>query len=215
MGKRWKMVSAWMAGLGLIVCLASCSQLDAVQAAKTIHAYLPVVMGLAGDAAAIAGTLDPEAASAMGAVSTRVQTDLQELETVSGAYATAPSADGWASLGAAVDTLVKEADQGLLAALAIKDAASQAKAKAALSAVDAAVHVLDGYLMAARGPLQAQASGAQGRVKPPSVARYWSQADWQRVERAFGGGFARQGFDEQSLAAKNRELQAAETSLGF
>ena len=162
MGKRWKMVSAWMAGLGLIVCLASCSQLDAVQAAKTIHAYLPVVMGLAGDAAAIAGTLDPEAASAMGAASTRVQTDLQELETVSGAYATAPSADGWASLGAAVDTLVKEADQGLLAALAIKDAASQAKAKAALSAVDAAVHVLDGYLMAARGPAAGAGLGGAG-----------------------------------------------------
>jgi hypothetical protein len=187
MRKRWKMTLAWLAAMGLSVCLASCSQLDAVKAASTIHAYLPVVMGLAGDAVAMAETVDPAVAPALRAVSAKVQTDLQELETVSGAYAAAPTSDGWASLGATVDTLVNEADQGLLAALAIKDPASQAKAKAALSALDAAVHVLDGYLLAARTPAQVQAAAAQRTVKLESVVRCWSRQDWQRVERAFDG----------------------------
>jgi hypothetical protein len=180
------MALAGLAAMGVSVGLAGCSQMDAVKAASTIHAYLPVVVGLAGDAAAMAETLDPAAAPAVRAVSAKAQADLQELETVSGAYAAAPSADGWAKLSAAVDTLVNEADQGLLAALAIKDPASQAKAKAALSALDAAVHVLDGYLLAARSPAQAQTAAALRTVKLKSVVRYWGAQDWQRVEQAFG-----------------------------
>jgi len=200
MRERWKVALAGLAAVGLCICLASCSQMDAVKAASTIHAYLPVVLGLAGDAAAMAPTLDPAAAPAVRAVSAKVQVDLQELETVSGAYAAAPSSDGWARLGATVDALVNEADQGLLAALAIKDPASQTKAKAALSALDAAVHVLDGYLMAARSPAQAQTASSQRVVKLQSVVRYWGPQDWQRVERASGG---REG------------LASMETGLGF
>ena len=187
MQKRWKTAAALLAAMGLSICLASCSQMDAVKAASTIHAYLPVVVGLAGDASAMAGALDPAAAPALRALSAKVETDLQALESVSGAYAAAPSADGWARLGAAMDGLVNEADQGLLAALAIRDPASQTKAKAALSALDAAVHILDGYLMAARTPAQAANAAAQRTVKLQSVVRYWGQADRQRVERAFGG----------------------------
>ena len=197
MAKRWKMAAAWAAAMGLGICLVGCSQVDAVKAANTIHAYLPVVMGLAADAAAVAETLDPSAAPIVQTVSAKVQADLQTLEAVSGAYAASPTADGWASVGAAVDSLVNEADHGLLAALAIKDPASQAKAKAALSALDAAVHVLDGYLTAARGPAQTQS--ATLRARP--VARYWTRQDWQRVEVAFGG--------------RGRELQAAEMGRGF
>ncbi len=201
MEKRWKMMPALLAAMGLSVCLVGCSQADAVKAASTIHAYLPVVTGLASDAVAVAEAIDPAAAPALQALSTKVQTELQELETVSGAYAAAPSSGGWASLGAAVDALVNDADQGLMAALAIKDAASQAKAKAALSALDAAVHVLDGYLLAARSPAQAQSAAAQRTVKLQSMTGYWNRQDWQRVERAFGG--------------RGEELQAAEMSLGF
>ncbi len=201
MTKRWKMTVALLAAMGLSVCLVGCSQADAMKAASTIHAYLPVVTGLADDALAVAEGIDPAAAPTLQALSAKVQTDLQGLETVSGAYVAAPSSDGWASLGAAVDSLVNDADQGLLAALAIKDPASQAKAKAALSAVDAAVHVLDGYLMAARSPAQTQTAAAQRTVKLQSVARCWSGQDWQRVERASGG--------------RGEELEAAEMRLGF
>ncbi len=201
MEKRWKTMPALLAAMGLSICLVGCSQADAVKAASTIHAYLPVVTGLAGDAVAVAEAIDPSAAAVLQALSAKVQTDLQELETVSGAYAAAPSSGGWASLGATMDALVNDADQGLLAALAIKDPASLAKAKAALSAVDAAVHVLDGYLLAARSPAQAQSSAAQRTVKLQSVTRCWSRQDRQRVERAFGG--------------RGEELQAAEMSLGF
>ncbi len=201
MDKRWKMALALLAAIGLTVCLVGCSAADAVKAASTIHAYLPVVAGLAGDAVAVAGTIDPAAAPALRSLSAKVQTDLQELETVSGSYAASPSAGGWANLGAAVDGLVNDADQGLLAALAIKDPASQAKAKAALSALDAAVHVLDGYLQAARTPAETQAAALQRTVKLQTVAREWNRLDWQRVERAFGG--------------RGEALQVAEMSLGF
>lgn len=201
MEKRWKIVSALLAAIGLSVCLVGCSQADTVKAASTIHAYLPVVTELADDAVAVAGAIDPAAAPALQALSAKVQTDLQALEAVSGAYAAAPSSSVWASLGAAVDALVNDANQGLLAALAIKDPASQVKAKAALSALDAAVHVLDGYLLGARSPAQAKTAAAQRTVKLQSITRYWNRQDWQRVEQAFGG--------------RGEELQAAEMSLGF
>jgi hypothetical protein len=93
----------------------------------------------------------------------------------------------------------------LLAALSIKDPASQAKAKLALSALDAAMHVVDGYLMAARTPVEAKAvaesRSANQAVKLQSVVRYWSATDWQRVELAFGG--------------RGRDLADAGMRLGF
>jgi len=129
-------------------------------------------------------------------------------------------------LGAVVDALVSDADEGLLAALEIKNPASQAKAEVALSALDAAVHVVDGYLMAVRTPdelkaaaenraaiqdtekLEAGKSGAekpgtetQGAVKLRTVARYWNSKDWERVEQAFG--------------ARGEELLGAEMRSGF
>ncbi len=192
---------AVLAAMGLSICMMGCSQADAVKAASTIQAYLPVVAGLAGDAVVVAEAIDPAGAAGLQSLSAKVQTDLQELEAVSGAYASAPSADGWTKLGAVMDTLVNDADQGLLAALAIKDPVSQAKAKAALSAVDAAVHVLDGYLLAARSPAQTQTAAAQRTEKLQSIVRCWSGQDRERVERAFG--------------RRGEELQAAATSLGF
>jgi len=194
MRKRWKQWLALLAGIGLAVCMAGCSQVDAVKAASTIHAYLPAVMALANDAAAIAAALDPAEAPTMQALSTKVQAELQELEVVSGAYAAAPSSDGWMKLGAAVDALVSDADKGLLAAMAIKNPASQAKAQVALSALDAAIHVVDGYLMAARTPDAVKAvaesrsanRSADQTVRLQSVVRYWSVNDWQRVDLAFG-----------------------------
>jgi hypothetical protein len=190
-----------LAAIGLASCLFGCSQNDAVKAATLIHAYLPAVMGLASDASAVLGGLDPAEAGAMQALSAKVQTELQELETVSGAYAAAPTSDGWSKMGAVVDSLVTDADQGLLASLAIKNPASQAKAKVALSALDAAMHVVDGYLMTARSPAEATAAASQRAVKLQSVVRYWSPQDVQRVEQAFG--------------ARAEDLADAETRLGF
>jgi hypothetical protein len=158
-------------------------------------------MGLANDAMAITGAIDPADGSMLQALSAKVQTELQELESVSGAYAAAPSADGWTRMGAVVDALVSDADAGLLASLAIKNPESQAKAKIALSALDAAMHVVDGYMMVARTPQEAKAVAAKRAVKVQSVVRYWSPQDWQRVEQAFG--------------ARSEALADAETRLGF
>lgn len=201
MGKKWTLMGALLAAIGLAGCLAGCSQGDAVKAASVIHGYLPAVMALANDAATVAGVMDPAAAPILQAVSAKVQSGLQELETVSSAYAASPSTDGWTKLGTVVDTLVTDADQGLLAAVAIKDSASQSKAKVALSALDAAVHVVDGYLMSARTPAEVQAAAAQRTVKLQSVVRYWNPTDRQRVEQAFG--------------ARSEDLYGAEMRLGF
>jgi hypothetical protein len=205
MGKRWKRALGVLVVIGMAACLAGCSQTDAVKAASMIHAYLPAVVVLANDAAATAEGVDPAEAGAIQALSAKVQAELQELELVSGAYAAAPSSDGWMKLGVVVDALVSDADQGLLAVLAIKNPASQVKAKLALSALDAAVHVVDGYLMTARTPVEAKAvaesRSASQAVKLESVARYWSTTDWQRVELAFGG--------------RGRDLADAGMRLGF
>jgi len=201
MRKRWMMALAGMAALGLVACLDGCSQADAVKAASTIHGYLPTVMGLASDAAATLEALDPSDVQEVQAVNSKVQVELQELESVSGAYAAAPTAEGWTSLQSVVDSLVSDADQGLLAALAIKNPQSQAQVKAAMSALDAVVHVLDGYLMAARSPDEVKAAAANRSVKVQSVVRYWSQGDWQRVEQAFG--------------TKGEALAGVEMQLGF
>lgn len=185
MGKRWKLAGVALAAMGLM-CLAGCTQADAVKAASMISAYLPTVSGLVNDAVSIASGLDPAGATTMQAVNAKIQTDLAAVGTVSSAYAASPSGSAWTSLGAAVDALVTDADQGLLAVLAIKDPNSQAEAKAALSAVDAAVHVVDGYLLAARTPDEAQAAAAQRTVKVQAVVRYWSPQDCERVEQALG-----------------------------
>ena len=199
MNKRWML--AMVAAVGLTVGMTGCSQADAVKAASTIHAYLPIVMGLANDATAIAAGIDASDGVQIFAVGARVQSELQELESVSGAYAAGPSSDGWVKLQAVVDQLVSDADAGLMAALEIKNPASQAKAKVALSALDAAIHVVDGYLMSARTPAEAQAAAAQRTVKLPSVVRYWSPADWQRADERCGG--------------RGVELERAEMALGF
>lgn len=206
MGKRWMPGLALLAALGLAVGLASCSQGDAVKAASTIHAYLPTVMALAGNATTMAAALDPAEAAGLQALSAKVQTELEELDTVSGAYAAAPSADGWTRMSSVVDALMSDADQGLMAALAIKNPASQAEAKVALSALDAAIHVVDGYMMAARTPQQAKVVAEQrearpGAVKLQNVVRYWSPRDRQTVAQAFG--------------VQGEDLPAAEMSWGF
>jgi hypothetical protein len=198
MGKRWML---GMLTLGLAVGMTGCSQADAVKAASTIHSYLPIVMGLANDATAIAAGIDASDGAQIMTVGARVQSELQELESVSGAYAAGPSSDGWTKLQAVVDQLVSDADAGLMAALEIKNPASQAKAKIALSALDAAIHVVDGYLMSARTPAEAQAAAAQRTVKLQSVVRYWSPADWQRVDERSGG--------------RGAELAEAEMAFGF
>jgi hypothetical protein len=183
---------AWMAlALALSLAWASvgCSSADAVKAATEVHTYLPVVSGLAQDALAIAAGLDPSNAALIGQVSSKVQGDLTELENLSGAYISNPTGNGWTQLLAVVDQMVNDADNGLLSALAIKDPTSRAEAKVALSALDAAIHVLDGYLATARTPAQVQASAAARTVKVSAVTGIWNEADRERVEAALGKKF--------------------------
>ena len=184
MRKKWMTALALVASLCIAMGLEGCSRTDTVTAATTLHSYLPVVIGLANDASAIASTIDPAEAKAIQAVNAKIQSELGELASLSAAYIASPSSDGWTKLGTMVDELVSDADGGLLSALAIKNVESQAKAKLALSALDAAVHVLDGYVMAARTPAEVQATAAQRAVKLQSVVRYWTVQDWERVEQA-------------------------------
>ncbi len=173
--------------LGVAACLEGCSQVDPVGAAKAIHAYMPTVSGLAEVAAAVAEALDPVEDEAIRAVSGRVRAELVELDAVSVAYASAPTVDGWTRLTAAVDRLVNDADAALMAASGIKNAESQARARIALSALDAAVHVVDGYVAAARSEAEAKAVAAGRAVKLEVVTREWNANDWERVEAARAG----------------------------
>jgi len=184
--KRRAAVAA-VAALALALCASGCSQAEAVKAAKMIHTYVPAVMALANDAAAIAEALAPGDAAVVRVWNTRIQSDLQVLGEASGAYVAEPSGEGWARVGAAMDSLVANADRGLLAAMAIKNPESQTRAKAALSALNAAVHVLDGFLLTARTPTEVQAAAAARTVKLEQVSRYWSPRDWRRVDAAFAG----------------------------
>ena len=184
MAKRWMLALA--AAMGLAGCTVGCSQVDAVKAASTIHAYLPTVMALANEVAAIAAGVDATEATQIQSVSAKVQAELQELESASGAYAASPTSGGWLKVGAVVDQLVSDADAGLMAALEIKNPASQAKAKIALSALDAAIHIVDGYLTAAQAPSAQTAAAERRAVKLAQVTPYWSAADWARVEKASG-----------------------------
>lgn len=154
-------ILALAGAMALALCLAGCTQADTVKAANAIHAYLPSVMVLAQDAATVIEGVDPSEAAKVKSVSAQVQNDLTELETVSGAYASSPSSDEWVRLGAVVDALVSDSDQGLMAAAEIKNPESQAKVKMAMSALDAAVHAVDGYLLTARTPEEAQAAVAK------------------------------------------------------
>jgi len=193
MAKRWMLALA--AAMGLAGCTVGCSQVDAVKAASTIHAYLPTVMALANEVAAIAAGVDAAEATQIQSVSAKVQAELQELESASGAYAAGPTSSGWLKLSAVVDQLVSDADAGLMAALEIKNPASQAKAKIALSALDAAIHIVDGYLAEAQtaaatgnvaSPLPSTGAGSAAMARASRVTPYWSASDRARVEKAFG-----------------------------
>jgi len=176
-----------VAALALALCAGGCSQAEAVKAAKMIHTYVPTVMALANDAAAIAEALAPGDAAVVREWNTRIQSDLQVLGETSGAYVAEPSGEGWARVGAAMDSLVANADRGLLAAMAIKNPESEVRAKVVLSALNAAVHVLDGFLLTARTPTEVQDAAAARMVKLEQVSRYWSPQDWRRVDAAFAG----------------------------
>ncbi len=176
-----------MLAVALMSSAMSCAAGEAMQAAKSIAAYLPVVTALANDAAVVAEAIDADDASLIQQVNAKVQVELKELAQVSAAYVASPSTDNWMKLGAVVDQLVNDAYQGLLAAAGIKNAESQVRAKIALSALDAAVHVLDGYLAVARTPVQTQAAVAARKVKLQVVSVAWSVADWQRVNQREGG----------------------------
>ncbi|MDR3765285.1 MAG: hypothetical protein P4M01_14450 [Acidobacteriota bacterium] len=184
-----KKVAVWGLAMGMALMLgaASCSAGDAVTAAQKISAYLPAVTALANDAALVAEAFDAADAALIQQVSTQVQTELTELSKVCAAYVAAPTSDNWAKLGTAMDELVNDADASLLAASGIKNAKSQAKAKLALSALDAAVHVLDGYLASARTTGQTQAALAARRVKLAEVTAEWNSADWQRANAQTNG----------------------------
>jgi hypothetical protein len=185
-GIRWREVAVPAVALAMALCVAGCSQADAVKAAKMIHAYVPTVTALADDASAMAEALAPDDAAVIRDWNARIQTDLQALGDASGAYAADPSGNGWARLGAAMDSLVADSDHGLLEAMAIKNPESRARAKVALSALNAAVHVLDGFLMTARTPSEVQAVAAARTVKLDQVTRYWGPRDWRTVNAAFG-----------------------------
>lgn len=191
------MMSLCAVAIALALGAAGCSETDAVKAAKQIAAYTPTVEALVRDAVTLAEALDADSAATLEKVNTAVQADLQLVATASAAYAQAPSASGWTAVVQAVDTLVANTDSGLLEAEGIKSSESQLKAKAALAAVDAAVHVLDGYMQSAQPSSTTTSSATTSelrwtperrtrRVKVEQVTRYWSAGDWRRVELALG-----------------------------
>lgn len=156
-----------------------------------INAYLPTALALLQDALTIyaavgvtPGQTDPVAQGLATA-----EADMKALQGPIADYLAASSsatkASTWTNIKAVVDTLTKDADQ-LMQIAALKNAQSQKQALIALTAFDAAVHVIDGYVSSTLTPAQVQARASARTMKFMTLNRMWSAKDKQMIAKAYG-----------------------------
>lgn len=175
---------------------AGCTASQVDQVVQKISAYLPTAMALLQDALTIYAAVGAQPAQAQQSPAVvalaTVQTDLKALEKPLADYLAASSksakATAWTNVEALVDTAAADAD-ALMQIAAVKNQASQAAGVVAVTSLDAAVHVLDGYVASTQTPAQVQARMARRALKLRQVSRYWNPQDRQRVAAAFGMPF--------------------------
>lgn len=173
-----------------------CTSQQVNSVVKNIDTYLPTALAILQDAITIYGAVGtPQTAGnpAASALAT-VQADLTAIQKPIQDYLAASAISGstkqtaWTNIQALVDTATKDAD-ALMQIAAVKNPNSQAAGIVVISSLDAAVHVIDGYVSSAQTPAQVAAKAQARTVKLKAVVQYWSAGDKQMVAEAAGVPF--------------------------
>ena len=187
-----------VAALGLMLIpsgMIGCTSQQVNTVVTDISQYLPTVLALLQDGITIysaVGASSNTASPAAAALAT-VQADVAALQQPIKDYLAASALSGtkttyWTNIQALVDTATKDADT-LMQIAAVKDPGSQAAGVVVISSLDAAIHVLDGYVSSAQTPAQVAAKAAARSIKVSSMVKYWSQGDKQMVSAQLGKPF--------------------------
>jgi len=179
-------ICAVLLGVGVMATTTSCTSSQVTAVVQKIWSFLPTVESINSDVAAVVSVLDPKDAVLIEGVTAMVNNGLKELQTLTAAYTANPSESTWKNIVALVDSIVTNGDAALLQAAKISDPASQVKATTIIGALDAALHIIDGWVASTQTPAQASATAAARTTKLQSVVRYWSQQDKDRVAREMG-----------------------------
>jgi hypothetical protein len=187
--------------LALFVCFvlvcamlvtAGCTSSQVNTVVTEITAYLPTVTALLQDAITAYAAFGAGSTTASDPVAkglNTAKTDLAILTSDATQYVAATSSadktTAWTNIQDAVDVLATNADSTLQLA-AVKNSNSNAAGVVVLASLDAAVHVLDGYVSSAQSTATVQAKMARRSVRLRNVARYWNPEEKQKVATAYG-----------------------------
>jgi len=166
--------------------VTGCTSQDAQKAVASVNATLPAVEAAVAIAAQVASALDPSMAALITGANTGIQASLQLLQQECNAYLASPNSGEFAKIISVVDDMVNNGDQLLLQVAHISNSDSQQKALAAISGLDALLHIIDGYLNQAQPASAVKARMAKRTVKLKAVQAYYSSNDKQTIQRAFG-----------------------------
>ena len=156
-----------------------CTSADVAKAVALVAAELPTALALAQDALSIVAGLGVNA-------NVQIPVDkVQALEALCNDYTAHPSSNTFDQVVALVDQLVNQGDSDLLTVAAIKDPATAQKATAVLAALDAVLHIIDGYVTSAQSTKQVQARAQARRARLKAVTQYWTEQQKNDVAAKF------------------------------
>ncbi len=194
-----KMLGLILLGPVLIgsLTLTACTGSQVNQVVSEINAYLPTVVAIVNDALQIAAAVGTNPSASAAAVNptvvnalTVVEADLKNLEPLVATYLAKASgsstkATAWSNIQAIVDTAAADADN-LLELASVKNANSNAQAVVVISSLDAAVHILDGFVSSAQPVSAVQKKLAARTVKLSTLMKQWTPADRENVVAHLG-----------------------------
>jgi len=168
------------------------SQVDSV--VSKISTYLPTVLSLLNEAITIYSAVGTSGSVAsVSSPLTVVQADLANLQKPLADYLAATSSSAkttnWTNIEALVDTATTDADT-LLQIAAVKNTDTQATGVIIISSLDAAVHIIDGFVSSAQSTATVQTKLAKRTVKLKTVSQHWSPQDQYNVSKAFGAPYS-------------------------
>lgn len=190
-------------GVALLIILllptpfvTGCTSSQVNSVVSKINAFLPTAVSLLNEAltiyAAVGSTPQNAGQSQVYSALQIVETDLTALQKPLADYlaasASAQKQSAWTNVMAAVDTATTDADS-LLQIAAVKDPESSKNGAIIVASIDAAVHVLDGYVSSTLTPAQVQARASARRLKLQSLVTHWSSQDRQMVSAKLGVPF--------------------------
>ncbi len=178
--------------LAVVLCFSmvtmetACTGADVQKAVSLIAAYLPAVIQLAQAGASIATAFAPQDAPQIQQTMATITNGSDQLQQLCQQYTANPNNTTWQSIVSTLDSVVTAGDQQLLDALKISNPNSRQQATVVLSALDAALHVLDAYASQALPAKQVQAKAMARKAKLQAVIQQWSPQDKQNFQAHIG-----------------------------